>query len=167
MKKYILIAVSFILTSCATIKAEPQNHPPDTLTYTQVYNDVKSLYKDDIKDVIKYSVNKADTLISKGYRVLSKGASHTYDILIYQQRVKSIHHLFYFLIGIVLTIILIYRIKAYIKVSSENNGALLTFTIIASVFLDVYNAINFNEMLTGFMNPEYGAIKEIIQNLPN
>ena len=167
MKKYILIAVSFILTSCTIVKAESQNHPPDTLTYTQVYNDVKSLYKDDLKDVIKYSVNKADTLISKGYRVLSKGASHTYDILIYQQRVKSLHHLFYWLIGIILTIVLIFRIKSYIKQCNETNFILLCITIIIAFLLDIYNAINFNEMLTGFMNPEYGAIKEIIQNLPN
>jgi hypothetical protein len=165
MKKILLITLGLTLLSCATFKAEPAHIPPDTLTATQVYNDVKSLYKDDLKDIVKYSVNKADTLISKGYRVLSKGAVHTYDILIYQQKVKSIHHLFYWLVGIGLTIVMYKRVKVAVKDPTESNIGIATIIAVCSLCLDIYNSIQFNEMLTGFMNPEYGAIKEIIQNL--
>lgn len=162
MKKYLLIAIGFILISCTTVKAVPTVATPDSLSATQVYNDVKSLYKDDLKDVVKYSVNKADTLISKGYRVLSKGAARTYDILVFQQKVKSFHYLFYWILGLILTVVMFKRIQAYIKNPSESSGILLFFTILVSAAFDIYNSFNFSTMLTGFMNPEYGAIKEIL-----
>jgi hypothetical protein len=164
MKK-ILILTFGILLSSLSINAKQQDIPPDSLTAATVYNDIKSLYKDDLKDVVKYSVNKADTLLTKGYRVLSKGAAHTYDILRYQQFVKSLHHLFYWLAGLSLTILLIYRIKLYVNNKDEFSLTYIIILFIISVSLDVYNASTMNEMLTGFINPEYGAIKEIIETL--
>lgn len=139
-----------------------------------VYKDVKSLYKEDLKSVVAYAADKgeqgvtylftkADTILTKASEAFTKGSIHTYEVLKTQQIVKSYHHLFYFLLGIVMTFILYRRIKAYINDNTSENGGILVFTIIAYILLFMYNAMNFNEMLTGFINPEYGAIKEIIQ----
>lgn len=130
-----------------------------------IYDDVKSLYKDDVKDLAKWSVNKADTVLSNGLRILGRGASHTYDILKYQQLVKSFHHLFYWLIGISLTILVFKKVKQYLADPKESTGVYLIVVIAVSICMDVYNALYFNEMLTGFLNPEYGALKEIIDTI--
>lgn len=163
MKK-ILTLLSIILT-LNTVNAIPS----DT-----IYKDVKSLYKEDLKGVIaftadkgeqgvKYLFGKADTIVAKAYSAVSKGSIHTYQILKTQQLVKSLHHLFYFIIGILFTFVMYDRIKLYINDNSDTNLGILIFTSLLYLSLVVFNTCNFNEMLTGFMNPEYGAILEVIQ----
>lgn len=164
MKK-ILTLLALMLTF-TTINAIPS----DT-----IYNDVKTLLKDDLKGVVaytadkgeqgvKYLFNKADTVLNTAYSTITKGSIHTYQILKTQQLVKSFHHLFYFLLGIAMTFVLFYRVKVYLKENStEASGFVLVITCILYVVLTIFNAFNFNEMLTGFINPEYGAIKEILE----
>ena len=98
MKKItILFSMLFVFTLAHAV-------PSDT-----IYKDIKSLYKEDLKNVIaftadkgeqgvKYLFNKADTIIGKAYNTVAKGTVHTYEILKTQQFVKSLHHLFYFII---------------------------------------------------------------------
>lgn len=171
MKKVLILMFSMILVS-TSIHAQIKDSVSVGTIYKDangaiatVYDDVKSLYKDDIKDIVKYSVNKADTVLTNGLRILGRGASHTYDILKYQQLVKSFHHLFYWLIGVGLTILVFKKVKEYLKEPKESTGVYLLTVVIVSVCMDVYNALYFNEMLTGFLNPEYGALKEIIDTI--
>jgi len=163
MKK-ILTLLAFMLTF-TTINAIPS----DT-----IYKDVKTILKDDLKGVVaytadkgeqgvKYLFNKADTILNTAYSSITKGSIHTYQILKTQQLVKSFHHLFYFLLGIIMTFVLFYRIKAWIKDSNDENGIILFITTVSYIVLTVFNTLNFNEMLTGFINPEYGALKEILE----
>lgn len=164
MKK-ILTLLAFMLTF-TTISAIPS----DT-----IYKDVKTLLKDDLKGIVaytadkgeqgvKYLFNKADTVLNTAYSTITKGSIHTYQILKTQQLVKSFHHLFYFLLGIAMTFLIFYRTKIYLKENStEESGWILIITVIGYVALTVFNAFNFNEMLTGFINPEYGALKEILE----
>lgn len=163
MKKLIAtLSMLFVFTIAYSI-------PSDT-----IYKDVKSLYKEDLKDVIaftadkaeqgtKYLFTKADSIVNRTYNAVSKGSIHTYEILKTQQLVKSVHHLFYFLLGILMTFVLFSRIKIYLKQSDDDNGWTLLIICCIYAFLLTINTLNFNEMLTGFINPEYGAIKEVIE----
>lgn len=164
MKK--IITLLALMLTFTTIKAVPTD---------SIYKDVKGLLKDDLKGVVaytadkgeqgvKYLFTKTDTILNNTYATITKGSIHTYEILKTQQLVKSLHHLFYFLLGIIMTFVLFYRIKVYLKENStEESGWILLVTAIAYTVLLIYNTCNFNEMLTGFINPEYGAIKEILE----
>lgn len=172
MIKRILIGM-LILSTGLLIGATPTPNiqkSNDTLSKTQIYNDFKSVYNEDFKaiiksgvDVSKWAVARVDTIATKGVRIISNAAVHTYEILKTQQLVKSIHHTFYWLLSIILLIIISVRSSKYFKDPTETRGAILLVLGIIDVFLFVYNGMNFMELWTGFINPEYGAIKEIIE----
>lgn len=139
-----------------------------------IYKDIKSVCKNDLSSAVaytadkgeegvKYLFGKADTVLNTAYSAITKGSIHTYQILKTQQIVKSFHHLFYFILGIVMTFILYSRVKIYISGNTEESGIILFLTIVVYVALALFNTYNFNEMLTGFINPEYGAMTEILQ----
>lgn len=144
-----------------TIRAETK----DTLNKTEVYNDVKS------------AINTTSPKIAEAIKTISKQLKVTsdkvWDILVKQQRVWSIG----FLIGEILTIWcwchFWYRVKDGQKEnwglensrknqdSSYAVSAWITFVLAA--FFSVISLLNFNTMLTGFINPEYGAMKTIAE----
>lgn len=138
------------------------------------YNDAKTFYKEDVRKGINYTVDKieqsVDTLykiLGKGYNQLSKGAAHTFEVLKTQQLVKSLHHLFYWILGIVIIVILSNKIKAVVKNNKVNDWdfASIIALIILDILLMYMNINNFMEMWTGFINPEYGVYMEILQYL--
>lgn len=134
-----------------------------------VYEDLKSAGKDlkgDIEDILHWSVSRTDTVLSKGVKTLSNTALHTYDILKMQQLVKSIHHLFFWILGVILSFVFFQLLNTAIKqgINDGNTVKLLIIGILTAI-LWFYNTTNFMEMWTGFINPEYGAIMEIIHYL--
>lgn len=135
----------------------------DSLTKTQMYNDLKNLYSNDIKGIIKYGFGRADTLAQKGFIALAKGVNHTYDVLKTQQLVKSLHHLFYWILAIILMIVITIKLRDYLKEPKEVLGWSLFILVLLDFGLFFYNGTNFMEMWTGFLNPEYGVYKDIIE----
>lgn len=163
MRKLIIISILSLFLGSITTSNVLAN-PNDSLSKTMVYNDLKALYKDDVKSLVKFGYSKADTVIGKITRALSYGASESFDILVQQQRIKSIYYLFYWIISISLTISLV---KIYKKYSDDatmpDKIQLITgIMIVADIVLIIMNYIHFNEMLTGFFNPKFGAIRDII-----
>jgi len=149
------------------------NASNDTLTKTQIYNDFKSLYKDDVKgsatyvvekgeNVVRYAADKADSLLTKTFRNAGHAAGYTFDVLKKQQLVKSIHHLFYWVISIICSIVLYFKIKAYVLSPNERSLTFILIFSIVDILLFLYNGLNFNEMLTGFFNADFGAMKDLI-----
>lgn len=129
---------------------------------------------EDLKSIVSYGVGKTEQavdtlykLLNKGYVQLSKGASHTFEVLKTQQLVKSLHHLFYWVIGIILAFIVAYKYKKYSLNNKANSWEItsLIFITLADIFLFIYNGFNFMEMWTGFINPEYGVYLEILDYL--
>ena len=102
---------------------------------------------------------------------LSIGAEHVYEVLVKQQLVESITWLVILVTGIILAII---SSKLLIKGAAlENNketyhlcpphcisGAICAITCIC---LLIGGLFNLDTIITGFINPEYGAIMEIKQ----
>lgn len=178
MKKVINVCMIAIM-SLLTFSLNAGN-PPDDVTNaiaktssvlaTNAKEASTTVYKD-TKDLIKYSGNvlektavRLDTILSKGYLQLAKGAGHSFEVLKTQQLVKSFHHLFFW----VLDVILIFTYFSFIKkceFSKDSEIAKGIFSGIVLVVLSVYNYSNFMEMWTGFLNPEYGVYLDIIEFL--
>ncbi len=165
MKKVLLLIITtgFIIT---TYSQKIDTLPiPDTakLTLSKVYSDVKS-------GLIGLSES------------LKVPATHVYKILVKQQLANSISYLSLVLIFVICSIVL-YRLSsknynAHLKYCLEKQNDKdpdiwdSTFSIV-SIVCAIMSGITFivsivcfcsyfNEIIVGFTNPEYGAIKEII-----
>ncbi len=116
------------------------------LTYKEVYNDIKSG-------------------LSGLSNALKVGSEHVYNTLIKQQLVDSIVYLILLVISILLLLI---SIRIYIKSTSKDwdnpNPLNLSciFLFIAGLIMLFLGMFNINNIITGFINPEYGAIKDIL-----
>ncbi|MCK9416477.1 hypothetical protein M0Q97_07455 [Candidatus Dojkabacteria bacterium] len=115
------------------------------------------------KLIDKYG-SKVSAAIVAIAKELKQPVEHVYVILVRQQIVKSIANLFLIIVTIVIS---------YISIKSMTNpkaewesgnvysigGVLLA---ILSVIILIISLFHFNEMITGFVNPEYGALSDII-----
>lgn len=159
MKKYIFIAfLSFITllgvsqtktdTVVSNIKQTVLESLPDSsaITFTKVYSDIKS----------------GITALSSSLKV---GSEHVYEVLVRQQLVESITSLIILILSLIGFILSHKIFKKGFKDDWDEDGLWLTFIFICiptAVFF-VYNVFTINSMITGFVNPEYGAIKEILE----
>jgi hypothetical protein len=171
MKNFKLLFTSILMIAITFCNGQKNNVIPTGVTDSlgKHIKEASSTVYQDSKDLLKYSGNvleksivRLDTILNHGYKQISKGAVHTFQVLKTQQLVKSFHHLFYFISGIFLTIVFF---KELMDSESSNEGQfikLLAIGILTSSNL-IYNAMHFMEMWTGFMNPEYGVYLEILE----
>jgi hypothetical protein len=154
MKQFFSIIFLSIITfqsfaDTTTVVSDIMNSAESTMTAI----DTSSLYKQIYSDVKIAISGMADAL--------KVGAEHVYIILVKQQRVKSIVNL---IVGIFGFILLYITSKlgntCWQNPSFQNIGAI--FTGIASFFILLFFLVTLNETVTGFVNPEYGAMKELV-----
>lgn len=123
-----------------------------------IYSDVKSLGP---------KVESAVTELAKGLKV---GAESVWKILVKQQKVWS----WCYLIGMIVTILswcnFYYRFKTYYHryrtddTDWSNSATMITIvTFIISMGLSVMSILHLEPMMTGFINPEWGAMMNIIE----
>jgi len=118
-------------------------------------------------------------------KALEVPAEHVYKILVKQQFINSISNILVIIISfLVFHLILIYSFRDYIKTNekyrkmydrSEDyihydlDESWWLFSIIPSIIIIIVTFIflicSFENIITGFANPEYGAIKDIINAL--
>lgn len=134
--------------------------------YGDSKNAISTVYGD-LKTVAP-KVEEAVKEIAKG---LKTGAESVWDILVKQQIVWSFCYLILFIIAIAAWINFYYRYNRGNKYAKEqNNGdwsssdALITIISVTIAVMSSIHAIQYLEpMMTGFINPEFGAMKNIIQ----
>lgn len=166
MKKLILLSSVFLL-SCATFATTQTDTTlqkteelvdsviPDSasLTFKEVYCDIKS---------------GIGALAS----ALEVGVNIVYTTLLKQQYVKSIVNIVTYLIGILILFVSYkqFNKKWFIDAINERHGMwdiyAVFFIIAFSMFIIIsiaYFVSSITETITGFINPEYGAIKEILE----
>lgn len=147
MKKVILTAL-LSLFICVVFAQKQQVVVPDTaqVTLTRVYNDVTQGIQG-LAQALKAPTEKV------------------WEILIKQQKVESIILVIVNSIILLITFIfVIWCIIVYKKDEwySNDKAGLLIYTIIISVMSIFFLFASINTIVTGFVNPEYGAIKEIL-----
>lgn len=124
-----------------------------SVTFTQVYSDVKGAL---------------DALAES----LKTGAEHVYAVLVRQQFVNSVTYLlidvFFIIISIVAWIVIhkAYKLKAEQEknLSEYDKGdyeALYVIPSFITLVCMLVVGITLDDVITGFINPEYGAIMEI------
>lgn len=127
------------------------------------------------KLVDKYSEKLSATITSLA-QSLKQPAEHVYKILVKQQVVKSFGYSLFLLLAITFILLFCYNIKRAKWLEDDtynrrdypgetwNSNATLTIItgILALIFIGL-SAGFFYPMLQGFLNPEYGAIKDIVE----
>lgn len=115
-----------------------------------------------ISDTAKLTLNKVYSDVKSGIQGLAQSlkvpATHVYTIMVKQQRVSAITWVIVdsFLFLVCLFFIIIWAISKDDR--DEWWGVPVFFTLVFLIFL----FLTVTEIIGGFVNPEYGAIKEII-----
>jgi len=112
------------------------------ITSTQLYQDI-------------------ETAINTLATELKVTADHVYGVLIRQQTINAIHII---IIDALLLIFSIICIIVCIKnVNTDLTEVMIATTAISSIITIIVMAGTLPSMLTGFVNPEYGAIQDIMR----
>ena len=149
--KLILFLVIILLSNVANAQNKDPLHLFDSTKRSAAFD---SVYKD---------VKGALATMADGLKVT---VDHLWSVLVYQQRLEAIMWLI--ITGITI-IPIVSSFKYYRKKISDDRGELnkdgwiMIFLMIVSVFMVISVACNIKNMIQGFFNPEYGALKEIIK----
>lgn len=133
----------------------------------QASEPIESLSSNDVETVnaVFAGIEKTVSTLAGELKV---PAEKLWTILVQQQRIESISLIAVF--SVVLIIALFVLFWSYEK-ANKNGGEVYDYaeTAIPSAFLVailiamiIVFSVNFNEVITGFVNPEYGALKEIL-----
>jgi hypothetical protein len=134
--------------------------------YGDVKDGTKTVYQD-AKDVVKYLTPEAKNMIIKIANKLEKTTDQVWDILVRQQKVWS----WCYLLLSISALVLWYRFYLQFNVTktdltdvSEVKEINVIFSVVLFIFAtsaSAFSSFHFVDMMTGFMNPEYGAMKSI------
>ena len=167
MKKFII----FILLLCTTINVNAKESFGDKLRTdgkelaSTLYNDgkdvVSTVYNDGKNAIVEMypDVKSAIVSIAQGIGV---AAEHVYTVLVKKYVVMGIKEVLIFSLGVILFLIGFISIWRYI-----NNNKIMTWKLIPLIILTgssvlIILSVNFDNMLMGLVNPEFGAINYIL-----
>ena len=143
MKKILMLVLFATFAISGFAKEEVSTPDTTAVTFTQFYNDVK------------------EGITSLGI-ALKVPAEHVYGVLVKQQFVNSV-------VGCLLLVLtitnLIVLILVFPKCGMEDPDKYDIIAISSGVFFIIFfmaSIVNFQDTITGFMNPEYGAIRDIM-----
>ena len=151
-----------------------------SLGYSQDLNlDVKDvqLVELSIPDSTAITINKVYEDMKSGLTGLAKAmkapVEHVYGILVRQQIVQALSYCIFPFFSLILALLLASVVKkskwadsTYTSDENEylNKYAGMTIALAIFLFVTIFGTfINFEDIVSGLVNPEYGAIKEIIE----
>lgn len=130
-----------------------------------VYKDSKTLLStvhDDAISLVNYAEPKLDSLVTKTIRLADKLGNNLWDILVKQQRVIA----WVLLLSWIFSLFSIYRSTKLIKNNEDNSNVYYILGwcwLIVAGCIFVYSSMHINDIGTGLINPEYGALQELYQ----
>ena len=155
MLVFMLAMVQAFGQSSGTLTILGVNTQVDSISYLVTGSDVEML-------VDKYSAKLEASIISLA-ETLQQPAEFVYGIMVKQQYIKSVVWLLPWLLLIAFSILLTYHKS---KATFKNGGTYHEIFTIASmlgiVIVFIVGLVNFQTVLQGFINPDYGAIQDII-----
>lgn len=168
MKKFInIMLVSVMMLASTACAAQNKNLGTSVLngidtTYHDVKNAISTVYNDgkEAATALYPEVKQAIVAIGKAIGV---AAEHVYTVLVKKYVVIGVKWALMLLGGLVLIVI---GGRALYKLTKD--GKPITYSIIApalSFLIGLYMmfTVNYDEMLMGLINPEYGAINYILE----
>lgn len=175
MKKILFLALLVAITSFAqqktksiSLKQNVEKIKETKTTLGTVYTDSKDGVKivyDDLKSLgIESKKAMKDIVLT-----VKEASLKTWSLLVKQQQVWS----WCYLITTISSIIMFFRFLGQFKITKndlDQTGALKESNIILSIIigllsiaLGIFSCTHFEQMLTGFINPEFGALRTLIE----
>lgn len=156
--KHLILFFVFTITLMFNVKGQDSTliEPiQNEVSYTDTSNTFKMIYSD---------IKEAISGLAEGLNV---GAKHVYTVLVKQQLVNSFTNLL--ILGISLFLIFSF-LKSYkseeIWETHDNPTGLGIYRILQGLIgltLFIFFVANISETITGLINPEYGAMENIIE----
>lgn len=139
MKKLIILCLSIMLSVQVVAQVKQDS---TKLTVKEVYNDAKQV-------------------IAQLAKALQIGTEHVYEVVVKQQLVHSITWLIIYLVGF--TSIYLSLKKTFNLVQEDDDwiNLLIPLCVVALVFMVTF-VWTIDDVVTGFVNPEYGALRTIM-----
>lgn len=134
------------------------------LTQLSVFaEDTTTTQISDVERVVDKYVDKTTEALKGLAEALQVPADHVYNVLISQQKLISISYILLFFLGLIGLFTTTKIVRYMIKKDYEDAGYVIVGIVGGVIFLIItIIGIGHTEIiLTGFINPEYGAIKEI------
>lgn len=159
MKSILIILITlFSFTVNANIVTEVVDSTKSTINKSVEFVDTSSTFK-----TIYFDIKSGIAGLAAALKVT---AEHVYTILVKQQVVNSIICLILGIISIIFIINWFKKYKSDEKWDSDHGptalGLVRITQIIIGFILLAISLVNIDVIITGFINPEYGAIKEIL-----
>ena len=164
MKKIALLMVAIMLSTVVFATPQKKELGQETMkSIDTVYHDIKdvvgTVYSDS-KEVISTLYPEVKSAIVSIAKAIGVAAEHVYTVLVKNYVVIGVKWLILFLIGTGLVVfggIVLYKSKSPITYRSIIPCLMLVFGTI------VLFKIDYDSMLMGLINPEYGAINYILE----
>lgn len=189
MKKILFMALLASTTLFAQTTEKTVNNAVNAVNKTgnnvlnKAENGVSTLHQDakdivitahnDVEKVVKYLTPRAETLLIKTAKKLEKTTDEVWRILVKQQVVHAWAYLLFFIGSIILWIRFYIQYNKFTEDLTEDgsqkeiHGVMMAIFLILAVTTSIFSSIHFVDMMTGFINPEYGAMKNIYQIYKN
>lgn len=165
MKKiYYLLLALFVLTP--QLSAAPKQPAKEQVTFSQVYEDgvtaISTVYNDG-KTAVSELAPEIKTAIISIAQSLGVAVEHVYTVLVKKFVVDGVTQLIPFLIGFILLILGWIKLDKYIKQTPAINWHILYPVLLLIVGIVCLITVNYQTMLLGLINPEYGVINYILE----
>lgn len=171
MKRIIYIVLVFFLSSFSTIQAEERE---DTKGITEtIYNDSKesisTVYKDskeavstiytDGKEIVKELYPQIKETITTISSSIGVAAEYTYTAMVRNYRVKGIAQLIQLSIAAILMAFSVYKILSATYLDFRE----IVYLVLAFLGFVIFLCIPFSQMISNLFNPEWEAIRYILE----
>ena len=177
MKRFIVIIALLGITmmSFATPAKEAANATKETVaSIHQDVKDIVSVTHDDIKSITTTLYGDGKDAITSLYpdvksaviaigQAIGVAAEHVYTVLVKKYVVDAIVQLLPFLLGLILIIIAWIKTSAYFKAHDKIEWHILYPCILLIAGIVALSCVNYNVMIMGLVNPEYGALNYILE----
>ena len=165
MKKiYYLLLAFFMLTP--QLSAAPKQPTKEQVTFSQVYEDgvtaISTVYNDG-KTAIANLAPEVKTAVISIAQSLGVAVEHVYAVLVKKFVVDGVTQLIPFLIGLILLILGWVKLDKYIKQTQAIDWHILYPILLLIVGIICLITVNYQTMLLGLINPEYGVINYILE----
>lgn len=158
MKNLVLSLTLFLTIGLSYVFAQSQPKEESLIDLSKIDTSAgnvteKNIIYDGVKDFMMATASSLKVTVS-----------HVYEILVKQQVVKSITYVVFFVFGLILTWVIYTIIIKTDFDDGDNAGMVLLLILLITIDLILFGFTlgNMNMIITGFVNPEMGAIYEIM-----
>lgn len=179
MKRFLFIItlLGIVMTLFAKQPAKKQNFDATKEAVSTLHQDVKditSTVHEDVKSITTTLYGDGKDAITTLYpdirsalvaigKAIGVAAEHVYNVLVKKFVVDGIVQLLPFLLGIILIIISWVKFGRYFKYYHRPEWHILYPITLLTIGVIILFHVNYNVMIMGLVNPEYGALNYILE----